>query len=261
MEKCPTTGRLHCQLYIRYNYAVAVSSVRKTFSPGHVELCAGTEEDNVKYCSKEESRIAGPWTLGVAAEPGKRKDIDIVREIVKSGGGMRAICDVATSFQALRGGELLLKYCERERDFVPEVYWWHGSTESGKSKLAFEEFKEHKLENERVWVSNKTLEWWEGYDAHAWVIVDDFRRDFCKFHELLRLFDRYPYRVMTKGGSRQLLARVIIVTCPWSPSQLYSSSHCAEDVQQLLRRITSVKLFGSEVPDPVAPNPVPHFRR
>ena len=35
--------------------------------------------------------------------------------------------------------------------------------------------------------------WWEGYDGHEVVLLDDIRKDFCKFHELLTLLDIYPY--------------------------------------------------------------------
>lgn len=260
VERAPTTDRVHCQV-VFYGPVRAFSGVVTRWSPvGHVELARGSVDDNVKYCSKEESRVIGPFEFGSRPSQGKRKDLSDVREIVKSGGGMAGVIEAASSYQSLRAAELFLKYCERVRDFMPEVYWWYGSTEAGKTRAAFAEFADEKREGERLWVSGKTLEWWEGYDAHEWVIIDDFRRDYCKFHELLRMFDRYPYRVMNKGGSRQLLARVMIVTCPWSPSQLYSVSHSSEDLGQLTRRLSSVKLWGDEVPDPVVPNPVPHFR-
>jgi len=100
-------------------------------------------------------------------------------------------------------------------------------------------------------VSGKSLKWFDGYDAHPDIIVDDFRRDFCTFHELLRILDRYPFRVETKGGSRQLLAKNTVITCPWKPDIIYQS-RSQEDIGQLLRRIDEVKLFGvDEVPAPV----------
>lgn len=262
MERCPDTGRLHCQCYLRYKSAVAVSTVRALVKPGHVEVCAGDEASNIKYCTKEESRVAGPWELGERSKQGKRKDIDVVRETVLSGGGMAAVVRVATSFQGMRAGELMLKHCERgwDRSDVREVRWYHGETGGGKTKRAFDEFESEKKEDERMWVSGKDLRWFNEYDAHEWCLVDDFRKDFCTFHMLLRLFDRYPFVVETKGGFRQWLARVIIVTCPWSPSELYSS-RTAEDVQQLLRRITLVECVGQPVPTPAAFSAAPNFRQ
>uniref|UniRef100_UPI0040488E22 hypothetical protein n=1 Tax=Shewanella sp. TaxID=50422 RepID=UPI0040488E22 len=60
------------------------------------------------------------------------------------------------------------------------------------------------------------------------------------FHVLLRLLDRYPYQVETKGGSRQLLAETMIITCPFMPEEMYNGR---EDIKQLLRRIDEIKLF------------------
>jgi len=87
------------------------------------------------------------------------------------------------------------------------------------------------------WTTNK---WWEGYDAHENVIIDDMRGDFCKFHELLRMLDRYAYRIETKGGSRQFRAKTIIITSCYSPTEMFDTR---EDIQQLLRRIDEIKVF------------------
>lgn len=245
-EECPSTKRRHWQGYIRFSSPKSFSYVKKVFLPWndvHIEIARGTPAQNIAYCSKQESRVAGPWEFGdKPAEQGKRSDLLHVRDLVSAGQGMRTIAQEVTSYQGLKFAESLLKYAEPGRNFVTEVRWYHGSTGSGKTRAALEEFPD-------AWVSGRNLKWWDGYDAHEVVVVDDFRKDFCTFHELLRIFDRYPYRVETKGGSRQLLAKVIIVTCPWDPEVLFSG-RSAEDVGQLLRRISSVKLFGAVVPPP-----------
>lgn len=250
---------------------MALSAVVKLFgadSGVHCEPAKGTFEQAKAYCTKESDRVAGTVILewGVPPQQGKRKDIDVVREVLSSGGGMRQVAASASSYQSLRCAEVLLKYFEASRDFLPEVFWLHGATATGKTRRAFEMFAKFKAEyswsdDEEVWISGKNLQWWEGYDANKYVIVDDFRRDFCTFHELLRILDRYPYRVMTKGGSRQLLARVIVITCPWKPEVLFNT-RSEEDIGQLLRRITSVELFGDEeVPAPEPKSTVSHFRQ
>lgn len=250
-EKAPDTGRRHFQGYIRLTGNREAAFVKKIFSGYehvHIELCKGNEEQNIKYCSKEASRVDGPWEYGEKAVAGKRNDIALAKEIVSDGGGMKDVISAdINSYQAIKCAELLLKYVEKPRDFKPDVRWYHGSTGSGKTRSAVEEFPD-------AWLSAKSLKWWEGYDAHKTVVIDDFRKDFCTFHELLRILDRYAYRVETKGGSRQLLATTIIITCPWSPSVLYKG-RSDEDIGQLKRRIDSVKLFGDEVPAAEAPLP------
>lgn len=80
---------------------MAVSRVRALFPGGdHVELAKGDEASNVAYCSKQETRVLGPFSFGEAAAPGKRSDLAAVRELVKSGKGMRDVLNEATSYQA-----------------------------------------------------------------------------------------------------------------------------------------------------------------
>jgi len=55
---------------------------------------------------------------------------------------------------------------------------------------------------------------------------------------LLELLDRYEVRVEAKGGSRQFLAKNIIVTSIFSPYEMFSQF---SDAKELLRRIDEVK--------------------
>lgn len=252
LEHAPTTGRRHVQGYLRFSKQLRISSLQGALPGGHFEPAKGKEEENVAYCSKVESRVDGPWVYGEAAKPGKRSDIVVAREIVQAGGGMRQVVDAVNSYQAIKCAEVILKYKEKPRDFKPEVRWYHGSTGSGKTRSAVEEFP-------LAYITSRNLKWWEGYDAHDVVIVDDFRKDFCTFHELLRLLDRYEFRVENKGGSRQLVAHTMVVTCPWKPDVLYGN-RSSEDVGQLCRRIDEVRLFGSEVPYTEAQSSAPGFR-
>lgn len=246
LEKAPTTGHLHYQGYVRLSAPRGFSYVRALLPAGvHWELAYSTHEKCVAYCKKDESRVDGPWEYGWEPEPGKRNDIVLVRELIDAGKGMKDVVEAVDSYQAMKCAELMLKHKEKKRDFKPDVRWYHGSTGTGKTRAALEEFPD-------AWISGRNLRWWEGYDAHEAVVIDDFRRDFCTFHELLRILDRYPYRVETKGASRQLLAKTIIITCPWEPSALYES-RSSEDLQQLLRRIDTVRLYGDyALPPPVS---------
>lgn len=246
-EEAPTTKRRHYQGYLRFTGGKTLAAVKKVFIPWgdvHLEPARGSPESNIAYCTKPESRVAGPWEFGEPPKKqGKRSDLAQVRDMVESGAGMKEIATVSNSYQALKFGETLLKYIEPGRNFLTEVRWYYGSTGSGKTRTALEEFP-------NAWISARNLKWWDGYDAHEAVIVDDFRKDFCTFHELLRILDRYPYRVETKGGSRQLLAKHIIITCPWDPEVLFTG-RSNEDIGQLTRRITITKQFGDIVPPPV----------
>lgn len=230
-EICPDTGRAHHQGYVSFVNPLRMQTVIDRL-PGQasVRRANGTALQNRTYCSKEGKVIV---ESGDIPKPGRRTDLEDVREAVNAGCSMREICDTANSFQAIRGAEILLKYKEEPRDWLPVVKWFWGGTGTGKTRTAFEELPD-------AWVSAKNLKWWDGYDGHESVIIDDFRGDFCTYHELLRILDRYPYRVECKGGSRQLRARTIIITAPFRPELAYAT---LEDKGQLLRRISEIRCF------------------
>lgn len=240
IERCPESRRLHGQGYIRCNKVVRVATLKDATGPEvHFESCKGTEEDNIKYCTKLDSRVLGPFEAGKRVQSGQRNDLSAIREKIISGLGMKDIIELCPNYQALRYAELLLKYCEKPRDCAPEVRWYSGSTGSGKTRAAVEEFP-------GAWISGKNLNWFEGYDAHEVVIIDDFRCDFCSFHMLLRLLDRYEFRIENKGGSRQFVARIIIITCPFTARECFKHK-TEENLAQLERRILIQRSFGEVV--------------
>jgi len=230
VEVCPETGRKHHQGYAEFKTNRKLKRL-KSLGPNkfHWETRKGSQSDAVAYSMKD-----GVWfqfgELKIGKQ-GKRTDLEEVRQLVKGGAGMKDIVEVANSFQAIRMAEVYLKYNEIQRDWAPEVHWLWGPTGSGKTRKAVE------MAGADYWISARNLKWWEGYDAHKTVIIDDFRKDFCTFHELLRILDRYPYRLEVKGASRQLLAKVIIITSCYPPDQVYETR---EDVAQLLRRINFI---------------------
>ena len=74
--------------------------------------------------------------------------------------------------------------------------------------------------------------------------MDDFRPSNMPFNKLLRVLDRYPVMVETKGSSRYLNSKNIIITAPMSPKEMFNYK-TDEDIQQLLRRIDVIKDFDA----------------
>jgi len=237
-EICPETKKEHLQCFGVCNSPRTLKSVIKELKPRHVEICKGNVIQNVDYCSKDNNFTE--WGEAPKGQ-GKRTDVDIVRDIVKEGGGMRAVVEVATSYQSIRIAEKYLEYKEPKRKHKPKVHWYYGETGSGKTRQAVERCEE--AVGDDYWMSDKSLKWFQGYDAHTHVIFDDFRGDCCKFSELLRILDRYGFRIENKGGARQFLATDIYITCPKHPMYVYSVD---EDVGQLLRRIDEIVEFKNE---------------
>lgn len=236
-EIAPTTGTPHLQGHISYRHPRSWEAVKKRFSQRISWRTSEIPNKSAEYCKKD-----GNYTEWGEAPKGrgKRTDICAVKEVIEKGGGMKDVIETTTSYQALRTAEILLKYKEKKRNWKTRVLWFYGDTGCNKTRMANELMPE-------AWWSGKNLKWFEGYDAHKHVIIDDFRKDFCTFHELLRILDRYEYRIEVKGSSRQFVPEHIIITCPSHPADLYDG-RTNEDIQQLLRRIDEIWLFKKEGP-------------
>lgn len=230
-----TCGTPHYQGYVCFDNARSFEKLKKLLPRAHLQPAVASAVQNQKYCSKDGTILV---EKGAPPAQGKRSDIEHIRDVLSETPRMRSVVEVARSYQSIKVAEVYLKYHESERDWKPEVRWYHGSTGSGKTRAAREWL------GSDIYTCIDSIKWWEGYDGHPHVIIDDFRKDFCKFYQLLKLLDRYAYKVETKGGSRQLLARKIAITSPFDPSRIYSTR---EDIQQLLRRIDQIILVGTPV--------------
>jgi len=223
----------HLQGYVQLKNPMTFDALNKHLQyRARIQVAKGSAAQNRTYCTK-----SGNFEeYGTVPSQGKRNDLNKIKEMVKQGTTMKEVCLAADTYQTIRFAETLLKYCEKPRNFKTYVYWFYGPTGTGKSRLAEEMFPD------AYWCMD-TNKWWEGYDGHKTVIINDMRGDFCKFHVLLNILDRYPFRVEVKGGSRQLLADTIIITTCKHPSELFLS-RTDEDVGQLLRRIDNILFFG-----------------
>lgn len=223
------SGTPHLQGFLYYRNARSFASVKKALPGGHIEAANGNIEQNARYCEKDGEFV----TFGIKPKQGKRSDLDAVRDILKETGSMAQVCETATSYQAAKMGEMILKYNEQPRAYGARRVVWHwGDTGTGKT---YKVYKDHP----EVFCP-MSFKWWDGYDGHKVVLLDDIRGDFCKFHEILMLTGERPFRVESKGGSRQAIYDTIYITSPFHPSDLWQT---IEDKSQLLDRIDQIVHF------------------
>lgn len=232
-ETAPTTGTPHLQGYVYFHSPRTESSVRKEWIGFSIEhrYKGSTPAQAAAYCKKSGNFVE----RGELPKQGRRSDLDEIKDIIQETNSMREVVTVAKSLQSVRMAEIYLKYHEKPRNWECKVEWYYGVSGSGKTRTAFEKFKD-----QDYYVAMTTGKWFEGYDAQPCVIIDDIRNDFMSYSEFLKLIDRYEFRVQTKGGSRQFLAKHIIITSPYHPKYLWDTS---ESKTQLLRRISDIREF------------------
>jgi len=233
-EVCPTTNRPHLQGYVEFPSARHFNAVKKLLPGCHLEPRHGTSTEAAAYCKKDGNSVE----RGEISHPGARTDLVAVREQIAEGASLEHIIDTTTSYQSIKMAITILPIKEPKRNFQPYVEWIHGPTGTGKTHKAHAD----NPPPARIHIQGDTDTWWQGYDGHDVVIIDDYRRSYCSFVRLLRLLDKYAMLVMVKGGSRQLLARKFYITAPCHPREMFSDIY--EDVGQLLRRIDKVTYLG-----------------
>lgn len=231
-----SAGVPHIQGYGELAARTRQSTVAKKYLPrAHLEARKGSARQAAEYCMKENNYL----TFGELSRQGARGDLVAVREMAKES-GMRAVA-ACCNFQEIRVAEKFLTYCEEARDWKPMVVWLWGPTGTGKSRIA------RSLTGQDRYVKNTGTKWWDGYDGHSNVIMDDFRPSWWDLTYMLGLIDRYEFLVEFKGGNRQFRARTIVITSAFAPEECYTGT--GECVRQLLRRIDVVDHVVPDVPE------------
>jgi len=243
------SGTPHIQAYLELTQAQTMSALKKKLPGAHLETRKGTPEEAANYCKKDGEFIE----IGVISNQGKRNDILDVCTAIKEGKSFEDILDTATSYQSLQIAKIAMPYKEPVRDWIPKVYWYWGPPGTGKSHAAFNVHPES-----RVHKQAGSTKWWQGYDRHDVVIIDDLRQRHIDFVRLLELLDRYPTTVENKGGSRQFVPHYIYITAPYTPESMFRDE--GENIDQLIRRITEVVHFTEKYVVPIInadPSPEP----
>ncbi len=227
----------HLQGYMEFNKQQRFNKLHKIEKTIHWERRKGSQGQAITYASKDGDLTE--W--GKLKRQGSRADLDRFREIAITD-GMRAVATDGNC-QQIRVAEKYLTYCEEPRRTKPLVYWIYGPTGVGKTRKAYSDSDE-----DDYYVKTSPDKWWDGYDAHETVIIDDFRDSWWDITEMLHVLDRYEHRVQYKGGFRQLRATKIIITSVDHPNDMMNYQAKGEDLKQLIRRIDVIEFIGEESP-------------
>lgn len=253
-EVCPTTGTPHYQGAVVFKDQITMSALSKKLKRASLRVMDGSALQNRVY-------IVGPWTgtdasgslkskpynpdyveIGTCPKgQGKRTDIDSMRVSLRENPSMRNVVETASSYQSVRMAEVFLKYHEKKRTKKTQIFWFYGDTGTGKTQMALD-----MADPDDTYDCMDTGRWFEGYDAHRDVIVQDIRPDFMSFQRMLNFMDYTPFRVETKGGSRQFVAERVFFTTPLSPLDFATLMDHREDAQQFIDRIDVIKYFTGE---------------
>lgn len=180
----------------------------------------GSDKDNEAYCTKDETRVDGPWRFGerkpCSGRKGGRNDLLAFTRALDSDASLR---DVAAEHPASflryhRGAREYRALRASKRDWIPHIEVHIGPSGVGKSRAARAAYPD------AYWCEDGN--WWDGYDGEATVILDEFSGSFIPIKRLLRLLDSSPLRMPYKGGFVQMVARNYIITSNFEPEDWYA---------------------------------------
>lgn len=153
--------------------------------------------------------------------------------------------DIAESFPSsymrfYKGVKQVKSFYMPERTKPPTVVLLVGPPGTGKTYSVIDSAND-------LWKSSpgQGVDWFDGYDNHKDVLLDDFagKMSKCPLAKFLLLIDRYVQRVPTKGGFTRWSPRRIYITTNYHPTEWYDWSTREPQWFALVRRFDFVVKF------------------
>jgi len=216
-------GTEHLQGYVILDRLQRISGMKKIHKTAHWEGRQGTHAQAKAYCTKEDTRVAGPWEIGEepVAEQGKRNDLLSLKRALDSGQGEAAIATSDELFPVwAKYAKCIPRYNMlkgRQRDWQTYTHVIWGAPGVGKTRKA-----RHLAGETAFWLSRPAGQtvWFDGYIGQKVVVIDEFY-GWISLDLLCRILDRYPLNVETKGGSTPFVAETVYITSNVAPDAWY----------------------------------------
>lgn len=263
MEERGEEGTRHYQGYLELKSSRRITYLKSRLPRAHLEARRGTREQAILYCVKTwdhanltdssehsenqepntnslsneteqtntrtESTSISPIWFGLQMRPQdflqslmnpqrKKKSQRLldIQGLLKEGKTEEDIANEdfelwVRHYRAFREYRLLIT---PSRNHEVTVTVLQGPTGTGKSKWAMDNYPNAYWKQRSIW--------WDGYSKQDDVIIDEFY-GWMPFDTLLRICDRYPLLVETKGGQVNFVAKNIIITTNAIPSSWYKN--------------------------------------
>lgn len=247
VETCPSTKRVHLQMWASMHKPQRLSGWKKVFPRAHIEVMRGTFEDNDNYCQKESdlTKIGERPNLN-----GQKSSLAVYKERIDAGESVLEIAREQDHFQTFlqyRNGlheykrhcRMLDKQNDREQ---PDVYVRIGPAGTGKTRWLDERF------GTSGWISapDNTGRWFDGCDVDVVLFDDVDAKAIPPLSQWKRLCDRYPIQVPVKGGFITWKPKTIVFTSNSHPFEWWPDLS-QFDRDAIDRRITEIVVVDSSI--------------
>lgn len=248
-EEIAESGTYHFQGYCEFTKQLTMAAAKNRLGGQtvHIEPRRGTQLQAIAYCKKEDTRIPGTeiYESGTPRAQGKRIDLEGFKDAVKEGAKRRDLIDDHFGVIARypKFYDTLTMMHRPQRSEEPVVTLLIGTTGTGKTRSVIDKYGG----DDDFWSSplNNGTMWYDGYDGHGTVLLDDFggASSHITLCSLLLLLDRYPIQVPTKGGHTWWMPERVFVTTNILPKFWYKWENRGEQYKALARRFHKVHLY------------------
>lgn len=271
LEQAPETGTPHLQMYIvtkvneKNPKGFGVKWMKENIhSTAHLDKREGSHEEARDYCTLPEYKgkkkiiLAGPWTVGewsgvheLTAEERKKGSTkggakvklnwETMLSEIKAGQSDKYLMEkyphmFLTSHKAIEKARMV--YSTEQARRQPDVIVFYGPTGTGKSHRANKIMMNNG--GGKVFTKGNHGNFWaDGYDPmrHDVVWFDEFDGSWFSYKQLLRICDKWPFDMETKGGTVTFNPKIIIFTSSKHPKEWYSEAS-VPDTSELMRRLS-----------------------
>lgn len=236
-EEIGESGTKHLQGYAIFTAPVRLSFLKRQFPTAHWEIRKGSHQEAVDYCNKKDTRVNGPWTEGEPPlDQGFRSDLVGLKRAIDNGA---TEIDCWNEFfvpmaKYHRGMSEYRRVCSSanprtEKTVCIAIF---GETGSGKS---------HTLTQApgAYWLTKPAKgspTWIDGYTNQSVFVIDEFY-GWIPYDTLLRICDKFPLQLPTKGGFSGFIPKIIVITSNKHPDSWYNYSKFSGGFQPLKRRL------------------------
>lgn len=236
---------IHFQGYIQFTTKQRLTWIKNNVDDkAHWTACNGTAEENVAYCTKEDTRMAGPWEVGTLEKKGKgrRTDYELMQKTVVEcphfDQDLINKCMVVAPnlvYSNLNNIRTLhnLAHPPKDRGQV-EIITIIGNTGTGKSTIVGDNTTDHRTGICSAYKPNMAGNgklWFDGYTGQQDLWFEDMRDNSISVQDFLNIFDTQgrALQLPVKGGHVNAEFTRIWVTSNELPNTWFTAMHKAQE--------------------------------
>lgn len=249
------SGTPHMHMVLEDPSKTRFSAVQKLFPTIHIEPTRGNKKQAKDYILKQGKFEEKNHTVVVdavfygeiTAGQGKRRDIDVIQDLLAQGMNPNEILDMSLSF---RKHEALIRKAFFRKRFKETptireviVYWHVGESKTGKS-FVYTQLCEKYGKDSVYLVTDYESGGFDTYCGEPILFLDEFRGN-MRFQALLNLLDVYPAQIHCRYANITALWNEVHITSVLPPEEVYchmvdEEMRDKDKIEQLKRRISFV---------------------